>query len=329
MRADRHGRGGFTLIELMVVISIMIVLVGMLTPMLGMAQRKAARTNTFALMQKIGGALNQFRTDVGGHPFQAWDPSVNPPPTADTTPPMNQLAYRLCRNLTTDELTALRNDINAVGNAYESGGSAFIPLADFDMRNNTNGASGISTGYQHINRAAKQWATNNIMVGNIKVGKPTMSGTNPWVYGAPLLPNSSSIPNPPYDPLSNPNPPYGWGCDYLSRDIPPRNRRGNAILDMWGSPLVYICPVQPGIIGYYAEGLRGQYLDTGWFGLDPRSLRSTTLLLDSDIRTTAAARFTGSPELWSAGPDRVMSSHRPDPTNRDNIPALEYHKELQ
>lgn len=314
MRADTTGRGGLTLIELLVVVSIIILLVGMLTPMLGMARRTAARTNTFALLQKVSGGLNQFRTDVGGHPFLAWDLAANPPPTADATPPVNQLAFHLCRNLTQTELADLRADANTVGNAFENGGWAAISSADFNMRRNTVWGGGSSTGYQHVNRAAKQWATSNIMVGNTRVGKPSKNGTEAWIYGAALLASPRS---------------RGWAGDYLSRDIPPKNRSGDAILDMWGTPLVYLCPVQPGIIGYYGEGLGNQYLDTGWFGLAPRSFRTETGVLDSDLRDSAAADYVFTPEVWSAGPDKSLSSHRTDLVNRDNIPALNYHKVLR
>lgn len=319
MRVDRGMdgmNGGFTLIEVFVVVSIVILLVGMLTPMLIMAQREAAKTNTRSLMQKVSGGVNMFRLDVGGFPYQAWDVKANPPPAADLSPPVNNLAYRLCRDLTAGEMANLRADINTAGDAYESGGAAFIPASSFNMPKSTNWVGSYSTtmGSLQINRVAKQWATANVMVGNVQVGMPTKSGSDPWVYGASLL----------IKPMSN-----GYASDYLSRDVPVKNISGDAIVDMWGNSLVYVCPVQPGVESFLPEGVGFNFLDTGWFAMAPRSFRRATLSVDSDIRDSAAERFIAQPEIWSAGPDRLLSSRRPEAVNKDNIAAFEYNKELR
>lgn len=61
-RLTRHG---FTIIELMVVVSLIIVLLSLIIVALNRSQRAAQRINTQALMHSIVLALIQFREDVG------------------------------------------------------------------------------------------------------------------------------------------------------------------------------------------------------------------------------------------------------------------------
>ncbi|MBA3848160.1 MAG: type II secretion system protein, partial [Planctomycetes bacterium] len=55
-------RRGFTLIELMVVMTIIALLAGLLMPFISMASRNARRTATQAVMRKVDTALRQFKT---------------------------------------------------------------------------------------------------------------------------------------------------------------------------------------------------------------------------------------------------------------------------
>jgi hypothetical protein len=50
-----------------------------------------------------------------------------------------------------------------------------------------------------------------------------------------------------------PGPGPGWASDYLAGDIESRYRSGDAILDDWKSPIVYICQMVPGIDGVAAR----------------------------------------------------------------------------
>jgi len=66
---------GFTLVEILVVIGIIVVLAGILVPMIGRAMRQAKRTRTAADMQAITTALEQFKNDTGDYP--RWDAGPN------------------------------------------------------------------------------------------------------------------------------------------------------------------------------------------------------------------------------------------------------------
>ena len=131
----------------------------------------------------------------------------------------------------------------------------------------------------------------------------------------------------------------GWRGDYLAAAINVSgstggrldvDASGEAIVDAWGHPLIYVCSVRPGVRGYMSalttsifSGAREERYNMGPQG------RTATTSLASDIRTTAAAAYVYEFELWSAGPDGKFAAARDDLVNRDNLALLSYTKELQ
>lgn len=308
---------GFTLIELLMVTAIIAILAGMAMPMLAMAKRMAARTNTQSLMRKIDGALHQYKIEVGAFPYLAWDAA-----TDAGIPPGNRLAWLLAHDLSDDELATLRKDVDDAGAAYEPGGSARLVSTSLDQRmyDGFSANNSASSDVMHLNRLARQWARTNLMAGNTGVQSTKQNAGKPWVAKAPLISAPRS---------------KGFAKDYLSRDLPPQLIAGDDLLDMWRSPLLYLCPVQPGVLGYYAEGGNRNsssgdacYIDPSWYGFGARSLRTETRSRSSDLRTTAAPGMTDRFELWSGGPDRVLNAMRSEAANRDNIPAERYDRGL-
>ena len=69
LKASRHGSArrarGFTVVELLVVVSIIIVLLSLVVVAVGRAMRTAQMTNTQAMLNSINQGLTQFREDVG------------------------------------------------------------------------------------------------------------------------------------------------------------------------------------------------------------------------------------------------------------------------
>lgn len=304
---------GFTLLELLVVTAILAILTGMAMPMLAMARRVAARTNTQSLMRKVDGALHQYKVEVGAFPYAAWSAAGDP---AD--PPGNRLAWHLAHDMSDDEVATLRKDVDDAGAAYEPGGSARLVSTSLDQRmvDGYSANNSASSDVMHLNRLARQWARTNLMAGNTGVQSTKQDGGKPWVDKAPLISAPRS---------------KGFAKDYLSRDLLPQLIAGDELLDMWRRPLLYICPVQPGVLGYYAEGGNrnsssgdANLIDPSWYGFGARSLRAETRMRGSDLRTTAAPGFTSRFELWSGGPDRLLNAARLDQANRDNISAERY-----
>jgi type II secretory pathway pseudopilin PulG len=75
-RGARRLGSGFTLVELLVVIGIIVLLIGLLLPMGLRAFRQADRARVASELQAIGSALEAYKQDHGFYPDPGADPSV-------------------------------------------------------------------------------------------------------------------------------------------------------------------------------------------------------------------------------------------------------------
>jgi len=135
----------------------------------------------------------------------------------------------------------------------------------------------------------------------------------------------------------------GWRGDYLAGALRAAGESaggldasGQAIVDLWGNPLIYVCRVVPGAQGHMpalgtsngkATSRPSDTRETR-YNMGPMGRRPTTSLA-SDIRSTAAPAYVLEFELWSAGPDGRFAGSRDDPVNRDNIAITPYLRELR
>jgi prepilin-type N-terminal cleavage/methylation domain-containing protein len=127
-RTDAGRRGGFSLVELLVVMGILVVLMSMLLPMLKMAQRQTRKTMTLAVFQKVDTALHLFRNEIGSYPWQA--SYLTDAQLAAGQAWTNNLYYNLGTNIAASDLTKLRNDADTASNQYGyrvTGGDAGDP----------------------------------------------------------------------------------------------------------------------------------------------------------------------------------------------------------
>lgn len=313
---------GFTLIEILTVIMILMLLAGMLLPMIGYARKSGAVTSTRALLKRVSMGIENFRSDVGTYPYQDQAAGAS-------FPEPNRLAWHLAHDMTSSERTELRTDAAMAAGRYDSSsqhGTMVIKRDHIDQREaNIEFALQDAVAGQ-LNRMASTRARVAIYAGATGV-----TGIKAWGgydhSAQPLVPQPTS---------------RGFARAYLGDDISPKEIKGDAIVDRWGQPLVYICPVLPGVRGCRVPESMGlsrgdghQWIthmtapiDEAAYGLHHRG-REVTDSLASDARTSAAEAWAKKPEIWSSGPDRRCAPERNDRSNGDNIAIEAYTRDLR
>jgi prepilin-type N-terminal cleavage/methylation domain-containing protein len=281
----------FTLIELLIVVTIIALLSSMAMTVLGIARNAARKANTEATLRVVHAALRLFQKDVAVLPWQNQpDAGVTP-----QTPATNALLRRLGRSLTTAE----RGDLNqavalAAGkyaydcdlNPWNAQESATQPSAltirkawtekvgDWD--NGNMGGAGILSQWQLsdrtnpvalaylANRLSMQRARQAVLAGVLDLPGPVITRPNGAsavadLTATPLLSSADAVPAGV----------VGWCDDYLDGAIESNRMRGEDILDAYGNPMILVSQLLPKVhssavqIGFGSIG----GFDSSWFGL--------------------------------------------------------------
>lgn len=304
--AQRHAQQAFTLVELLVVISIIAVLMGMASSILTVAKRQSMRTNTEVTMRKVATALRMFQRDNGVLPFQANYPIEGPMPTvtlvqgandypasiSPAAPFPNLLARRLGHSLTGTEIDTFNTVCASAAEKYE-----FVAPIDGDNRfpeqlgsaltyrqsytlsqtqftgdydaNDPYRARCIAT---YLNRFGAARARLAVRAGALDLDGPLIVGptmTTPKMDLTTVALLSGT---------ETKGMATGWCDDYLDGCMQPKDIRGDAVVDAWGYPLVYIAMVIPRSRGVSMQrvGHRIKSQDLAWYGMGVTGFRANS-----------------------------------------------------
>ncbi|MBN8525222.1 MAG: type II secretion system protein [Planctomycetes bacterium] len=307
MDRDPRQARGFTVLELLIVVSIIAVLAGMFTALLGIAGRQARRANSEATMRKVATAIRMFQRDNGVLPYQARYPVAGagaavvlqkgwndyPDAVSPAEPFPNILARRLARTMDASEQAAVHTAAATAAAKYgyyarlRSASSGSIELGStlayckehiqaLDGQVNINltltstvDAARLSS---YLNRSAADRARRAIYAGALDLEGPLIAGPTSTaaakdLTATPLLTGAEA------GSLTT-----GWCDDYLEGGLAERDRSGDAVIDAWGRPLVYVCMVVPRqrstSAWIYNTVVKSQ--DLVWYGMGATGYRANT-----------------------------------------------------
>jgi type II secretory pathway pseudopilin PulG len=333
-RSLRVVRGGFTLIEMLIVISVIIVLLGLLIVALNYATKASQKANTQSLMISIRQGLTRFKEDIGYNP-----------PVLD----LERRPFHLFDNgvdlQTWYSYTTLAEYMIGYGHHYEDGWGVVPDAGDtnkdwFEIRN-TDSSESPATGIRHPGFDGVWGATRySGSLAERMRGADGSQGSEsaPWpidegkVYGPYIETKTRDLlgsTDGTFDPITDRLNVYFPGEANYNEDDP------KVLADYWGNPIRYYRRV-------YAIGA----LDTPYRTFDPNNpaptLADVFVLRPYDV--SGYASVTGLPDastvipggdpttisslrsaefaLFSPGPDRAFDRdirRDPDQLNVDNI----------
>lgn len=299
--ADRRASTrALTLVELLVVITIMGLLSGLILAASGAVLRLAKKSECQSLLTKVDAAIGQFADRYRAIPMATWgaDPA-NPEPPDQWG---NRLFWRLGTNMTQGDRAAAEAEIPA---AVAAAG-ATVTAADADLYRG---------GFAETTWRKWEGQFQSAMIDLIKVVRGEAAATR-------VLRSHQTA-----ELLTAGN----LGKKYLGK-VDPADEEREVIIDPWGQPLVYVSRYAPPVpyrdISTLENWNLGRY-DTDKVGQPPGG-RTTILDLNgdgsiedeaaaSDIRSHAFPGFELGYELWSAGPDGRFNAIRGHPDNEDNV----------
>jgi prepilin-type N-terminal cleavage/methylation domain-containing protein len=224
---------GFTLIELLIVMGIIATLAGMMMPMYGIVRDAMQRTNTEAVIRKIDGGLRLFKTDWGTYPYQ-----VSYPAGFSGAGFPNRLYYQIGTDISwaggsASDADKVKADTVTAAAKYNDSSPTALTYVSADV-GNTKYAG-------RLNACAREQVRLAVLAGNLGMRGPVIT----TIAGATTTDRRALSVLSGAEQTSSAKP--GWASDYLRGELEKRFVSGDATLDAWGTPLVFINQTVPGI----------------------------------------------------------------------------------
>lgn len=267
--SKKPRRAGFTLVELLIVVAILGILMGMLMPMYGVIVESMRRSRTAHVIKKTDACLRLFKADWGVYPHQASYPDPIP---ASGFP--NRLYYHLGTAIDwtptagpgSSPAERVKQDMEAAAAQYNDASPTAITFRATDIQS-SDPTDRSAFNAAKLNRMAQEQARLGVLGGNLGLRGPVIANIT---TGATVTDRRAS------QLLSSPRSAAspGWANDYLAGELEAKYISGEAILDAWGKPLIYIHQAVPGIKA--ANPPSGYTISRNAYGLGPLGFDSTT-----------------------------------------------------
>jgi prepilin-type N-terminal cleavage/methylation domain-containing protein len=342
MPAQPSARAGFTLIELLMVFTVIAILMGLLMPMYSIVNSWTRKARTQFVLKKTDTALRLFKADFGVYPYVRSYPATGQDLLGSDP---NRLYYRIGRDIDPADAVLVRRDMATASakfgyawmNKYPWSpnpvvwGSYLVESPSQPSAINFRQATCVQAYYDRfagenyigadiagyattqpgvpimLNRMAQERVRLAVLAGDVDVRGPIVCTRND--LGVTVDHTGSRVLDAP-ESAARP----GWAKDYLQGEIDRSNVKGDAILDGWKRPLVYICQCTPGVVGDGGRVGRSTivYFDSRFFGLGPAGFNPAT--------GPGPALLASRPLLLTSGRVRLSASdagdgHGPTPTD--------------
>lgn len=227
----------FTLIELIVVIAILVALMSMMMVVYGTIRQSMLARSTDNTLRKADACLRLFRNEWGVYPHQA-----DYPEPVDGAAFPNQLFYRLGTDISfsgaPSDAARVKADAATAASKFNDAAPTAVTYRTADV----SSAGSYAVMYAgRLNACARERVRLAVIAGNLDLRGPLITD----VAGAVVTDRRSSPVLSAAEKTSLARP--GWACDYLRGDIERKHVSGDALLDGWRRPLVYVNQVVPGI----------------------------------------------------------------------------------